>query len=89
MYITVCKGGKGGLLVNTASLAGVVDGLIKIFSTLIFFPKVLTSERPFANDRHHPPPSDPPPTTNAHRLPRTRQPIARLDLPGGGALSAV
>ena len=38
--MSLSNGGKGGLLVNTASLAGVVDGLIKIFSTLIFFPKV-------------------------------------------------
>ena len=35
--MSLSNGGKGGLLVNTASLAGVVDGLTKIFSTLIFF----------------------------------------------------
>ena len=38
--MSLSNGGKGGLLVNTASLAGVADGLTKIFSTLIFFPKV-------------------------------------------------
>ena len=29
--MSLANGGKGGLLVNTASLAGVADGLTKIF----------------------------------------------------------
>ena len=37
--MSLANGGKGGLLVNTASLAGFADGLTKIFPTLIFFPK--------------------------------------------------
>ena len=41
--MSLSNGGKGGLLVNTASLAGVVDGLTKTFSTLIFFSQSLQS----------------------------------------------